>query len=120
MISASQQTLSGTCGAGLLYNFRHGYGYYDHNLETSDPPGGAGWLCAGFIRNNTCKEAYETLKKRYKIVLQTPVRRNSNSGNGFFFLVYDTKKPRWVGKSKGAPQPVWDVSGNDQYSWPWK
>jgi hypothetical protein len=111
-------TLSGTCGVGLFYGFRENNWYNRrHNSKTTRGYGGCGWQIAGFINDSVRKEVYEDLKERFKIVMQSPVRHNNNSRNMFFFVVYDTKKPR---KSKNNPNPVWDLSGNTKCKWPWE
>jgi len=118
MVSVNvNQTLPGTCGAGVLANFRpYSNGYRWTDPEQLTPAGGAGWAVAGFIRHKEgCKEAYEAFKARWPIVLQTPTRRNNNSGNSFIFVVYDTKKKR---KSKNNPEGKVDLSGNAKYNWP--
>ncbi len=122
VIAGVNVTLYGTCGVGLIAGFSQPWDNRPdaRNIETVVPYGGAGWQVAGFVNTDVCKEAYEILKKRYKIVMQTPTRRNSNSGNRFFCCIYDSKKPKWVGKKKGAPQPVYDISANDKLSWPFK
>jgi hypothetical protein len=146
MIIYQKQALSGTCGIGLLYAFSEYYSYkkscmpswYTPQPKTSGLDyntfsGGSGWNIAGFINTHVCKEAYEILRKKYKIVFQAPRRKNRNSDNSFFFVVYDSQRakaqrPRWTGKSKGAPKPQalidWETSSaipidNSQYKWPW-
>jgi hypothetical protein len=112
-------TLHGTCGTGLISNFesyRNSYSY-NRNIKDTALPGGAGWVVAGFINNEVCKEAYEIMKGRCKIVLQTPVRRNFNSRNRFFFIVYDK---RGVRKSKNNPSGGITEETNAAYKWPFK
>jgi hypothetical protein len=110
--------LSSTCGVGLLYNFTSRDNYWGHPRRShARPVGGCGWNIAGFVNDQDRKEVYEYLKSTYKIVTQSPVRRNNNSGNSFFYVMYDCKKPR---RSKNNPEGKWDLSGNDQHKWPWK
>jgi hypothetical protein len=111
----SSETLSGTCGVGLFYEFYDNS--YRGRYEHSRPYGGCGWNIAGFVNDTDSKEVYEDLKTKYKIVTQSPVRRNSNSGNNFFYVMYDCKKPR---KSKKNPEANYDLSGNAKLKWPWK
>lgn len=86
-----EDALSGTCGVSVVDSF----GEYHYNKFQ----GGAGWKCAGFIPTKTCKEFYNEFKKEWKIVFQTEVRINKNSGNPFIFVVYDsTIKSRNIGK----------------------
>jgi hypothetical protein len=113
-------SLQGTCGVGLFYNFDSAYGSRVDSWRSPEKitgRGGANWQLAGFIEGHATKEVYEAFKKRFKIVLQTPVRRNRNSGNRFFCVMYDTHKPR---KSKQNPEGVFDLSGNTLHKWPFK
>jgi len=144
MIATSAGTLHGTCGVGVFYAFslqrdkpyRNLWGDLitpnkSEKIGNKRNPGGAGWLTAGFINTSVCKEAYEALASKYKIVFQSPKRTNTNSGHAFIFIVYDTKmkpdRPRWVGKGKGAPKPQalidWENApanalDNSSFKWP--
>lgn len=51
--------------------------------------GGCGFSGTGFIANELCKEAYEYMCSTFRLVFQTPVRRNNNSGNLFFYAMFD-------------------------------
>jgi hypothetical protein len=55
---------------------------------------GAGWAIASFTDSvsleDTYYKAYLELKKKFKIIYQSPVRKNRRTGNKFFFCVYDT------------------------------
>lgn len=118
---SSSISLSGTCGVGLFSHFQNQLNPNPaYSLDKVTPRGGAGWQVAGFVNTHVCKEAYAILKKLYKIVMQSPKRHNYNSGNEFFFCVYDTRKPPWKGKRSGAPEPQLDLSPNDALAWPWK
>ena len=118
---AESRTLPSTFGVGIFYDFMEecDYGWNVRRIikEHAPPRGGCGWNIAGFIKTDESKEVYEDLQKKYKMVTQSPVRRNNNSGNSFFYVMYDCKKPR---KSKKNPEGKWDLSGNLQYKWPWK
>jgi len=151
MIRCESHNLAGSCGAGLLYAFDQFGADGDklqpnwpawrqapvnqwNNLAVRTPAGGAGWTCAAFVPTAACKEAYAILASRFKIVLQTPPRRNNNSGRSFVFVVYDTKpargaRPRWVGQRSGAPKPQalieWEKAkplpiDNSAHKWPFK
>ena len=114
----SSTALNGTCGVGLFSGF---YNYHDP-LPRLLPEnvlghGGAGWQVAGFIPTEACHEVYDKFKERFQIVMQSPTRHNRNSGNRFFFVVYDTRKPR---KSKANPEGKLDLSGNEKYKWPFR
>lgn len=109
-------TLSNGCGIGYWYGMLRNSGA----LRGDYINGGCGWQIAAFINEGRCKETYNQLKEKYKIIMQAPVRRNRNSRRNFMFVVYDVKNPRWVGKKSGAPKPIYDLSTNDNYKWPFK
>lgn len=81
----------GACGVGVVYDF-HKHRDTAAPLVSQIRGGGAGWLAVGFIDDRNSKEAYEELCEAHKLVYQTPVRRNTNSGNDFFFAIFDTRK----------------------------
>ncbi len=87
---SSEDTLVGTCGVGVLYNFAVG-GWGTPLGEATDS--GCGWYVAGFVDTDTCKQAYEELCEKYTLVYQSPVRLNINSGNDFFFCIFDAGQP---------------------------
>lgn len=79
-----------TYGCGLKYvgGFYSGYVQFT-NKAICDY--GTGFFVASFINNKTCKKAYEYFCKNTKLVYQSPVRLNKNSGNRFFFCIFDAK-----------------------------
>lgn len=82
---AADTTVDGTCGVGVLYDYNKGWGpEIGYSSES-----GCGWYVAGFIDNDTCKAAYEEMCEKYTLVYQSPIRRNKNSGNMFFFCIFD-------------------------------
>lgn len=86
--------LGQTCGVTELGHFRNSQVYYWDNsvvtIQNLTKPAGAGWFIAGFTENlPVYREAYEQLKKKYKIVYQSPVRINTRTGREFFFCIYD-------------------------------
>lgn len=90
MMYGEFSTVAGACGVGVIHNF--GTSNYYSAEATSRNPGGAGWLCAGFIyKNKMCDQMFKELNDKYKLVFQTPVRTNINSGNEFYFAVFDTE-----------------------------
>jgi hypothetical protein len=100
-----------TCGVGVSSMFRGAATPGGYNLETMSNPGGAGWHVAGFTPESAAyKEAYNDLKKKWKIVMQTPVRTNTRTGYKFIFVVYDTKS-----RLGAANREV----HNSQFDWPW-
>lgn len=93
-----------TCGVGVLSHFRNSNNQWDDfELIPRGAHGGAGWDIAGFINTKECQEAFQFLCKHRKVILQSPVRTNQNSGNKFFFCVYDRKR----GKNTVAVETNW-------------
>jgi hypothetical protein len=84
-------TVDGACGVGLVYDFGHST-YYARYDPTTKNQGGAGWMCAGFIENDSLSdEMFKQLSDKYNLVYRTPTRINVNSGNPFYFAVFDTQ-----------------------------
>jgi len=80
-----EETVTGACGISVLYEF--GYG-----KEVSDIliGGGIGLVCAGFIDGNeTSDKVFNEMQKRGQLLFKSPVRKNRNSGNMFYFAVFD-------------------------------
>lgn len=100
------QLVDGQCGIGSVKLFRdvesdkvplyvehHSYSPVDDSRYTKFyHRGGTGLFGTGFVDTNTCKKVYEALNKRFKMVLITPVRKNLNSGNMFFYAMWDDKE----------------------------
>lgn len=89
-ILADFTTIDGACGVGVAYSFADDK-YYNHPIDSRNP-GGAGFLCAGFLNNDICQRAYQQLCAKYTLVYQSPVRINKNSDNDFYFCVFDTQE----------------------------
>ena len=89
-VYARTDAVTGTCGIGVFYELSNSSSWRDVNIAKATHEGGAGWLVVGYIDTDICKEAYEILKKRFPIVFESPKRKNVNSGNEFFFVIYDT------------------------------
>lgn len=81
-------TLPGTCGVGLFSGFQLSPTYYNHGPGHALTLSGIGYAVAGFTNIPSCKEVYDDIKERYDIVFQSPVKKNENSNNQFFFIVY--------------------------------
>lgn len=109
-----------TCGVGIVSMFRRNS--LTGGTLISAPggnEGGCGWLMSGFITdsdavndgvvNTAHKEAYEELKKKYKMMDQYPVRTNQNTQNKFFFVIYDTNS---------TMGPTSRAAHNAQFNWP--
>ena len=87
-IKAELATVPGACGVGVYEGFGIHYGV---DIATAPHEGGAGYVMAGFIyKDKLCDEAFEILNKRFKLVFKSRVRKNKNSGNKFYFAVFDT------------------------------
>ncbi len=100
---ADIESVVGACGVSVIYNF--GDNDWGTNLdilhndpgedEEFDPDdcvgGGAGWCCAGFNYTEKSNKMWDYLNKRFKLVYRTPDRINVNSGNNFFFAIFDTR-----------------------------
>lgn len=96
-----------SCGMGILGNFRdceseedtHGYarGSKKDNFEEACQgltSRGTGYVQVAFIPNSVCEEVEKRLDKRWKVVFASEKRTNKNSGNTFWFKIYDyTQKP---------------------------
>ena len=91
LVLCYSNTIFGSCGVGTFTEFSSCL-QYGRRLDAVETEGGCGFLLAGFIDTSICRQAYEILAKRFKVVYQSPVRRNTNSGNRFFFVIYDTKE----------------------------
>lgn len=89
------EVVSQTCGVGVLGLFREknpGKGW--PKIDKVAHKGGCGWVISGFTNKRPdYKQAYDALCKRWgKPVYQSPVRRNTRTGNQFFFAIWDTRK----------------------------
>lgn len=90
----AQDTVNWTCGLGVIGNYSTLRPVYSHSntLSTLDEAG-TGFYVAGFIDTVECKAMYDELIAKFPIVYQSPVRQNVNSGNDFFFCVFDVGQP---------------------------
>lgn len=92
----------GACGVGDAYNFSiikstdckpsefQNYKNFVSKDSLHKRSGGCGFMSAGFIDNKECKAMYLHLKSMFPILWQSPIRFNTNSGNNFFFCIFDT------------------------------
>lgn len=81
-----------TCGLAVV----NGFGLTASNDGISRIPrlSGTGFAVAGFINTHTCRQMYTAINSAHTIIYQSPVRENSRTGRAFFFIVFDTKKPK--------------------------
>ena len=86
-------TVEGACGVGVAYDF--GYGKEVGNIVNS---GGTGYISAGFRADNyNDLLVFAEMEQRGPCVFRTPVTPNVNSGNNFFFAVFDWTKDKKFG-----------------------
>ena len=85
MIKGFVSNVVGTCGLGVLYGFKAGTTHEAFMVS------GTGFCVAGFTSHIKCENTYNKIKEKYEIVYQSPVRRNRNSGNDFFFIIFDMR-----------------------------
>lgn len=93
MLNGFTTNLPGTCGVAVNYGFQNGAGSRENSIGMQRywRERGTGFVIAGFINNSNCRKQYEKLADKYPIVYQSPVRRNRNSGNDFFFIIFDAR-----------------------------
>ena len=107
--------VSGQCGIGIIKSItdmtsdprdvktlRSGFFAPDYSVVDSSIPkdrinrihhkGGCAFFGTGFINTPVMKELYSWLCANYKMVSITPVRRNRNSDNNFFYAMFDDKE----------------------------
>lgn len=88
MIYSDHNSMDGACGVGVASCFTTYQGY---NSEiTKGTQGGCGWLTAGFVVDcPVSEEAFDLLANKYNVVFVSEERKNKNSGNMFYFAVFD-------------------------------
>lgn len=96
-----QDTLTNTCGVGVLYEFNNMWGVDPTQVDEA----GCGWYVAGFINTPNCLEAYNELCEKLTLVYQSPVRLNVNSKRDFFFCIFDAGQP---------DEPRYDYEADDE------
>lgn len=90
--------VSWTCGLGVIGNYCEKEPFYAEGdmavirkKKFEEHSGGTPFFVAGFINEEECKEMYELLEHHAVIAFQSPVMKNKNSGNKFFFCVMSTE-----------------------------
>lgn len=100
------RSVPSNCGIGYLAYFSYTYDRYSDHLEFENfvdriperKEGGCGWYITGFVNSPQCKDLHERLMKEYLLIYQSEVRTNENTGNDFFFCIFDTRnKPQKTG-----------------------
>lgn len=112
IFSCSSSMSEGQCGIGVLRAFRtvfdtkeeakaynaRNYSGRASGVDTKQPKsfdnqivhyGGVGLFGTGFIDTDLMREVYTWLCANYKMVYCSPVRKNDNSGNNFFYALFD-------------------------------
>lgn len=85
-------TVPGMCGLGVVHSFDNPHGQqYKVNVSAARL-GGIDFSVAGFTDTKRCQKTYNVIKESFDIVFQSPVKRNRNSGNMFFFIVFKRKE----------------------------
>lgn len=91
---AENESIPSACGVGHIYSFSQGdkpAWYWGTNINDLKNDGGADWTMAAFVPTDVCKAMYKALCAKHRLVFQSPVRENKNSGQEFFFCIFDTK-----------------------------
>lgn len=79
----------GTCGITVWCGYNNPYG---DSIETASM-GGIDYAVAGFVNEVDSKQVFDYIKEKKEVVFCSPVKKNRNSDNKFFFVVFkDTKK----------------------------
>lgn len=92
-----------SCGLGVLGNFHIDQNerelsdkelerYREHYFQRAEQRG-AGFVMVAYIDSDLCRTMEELVQKRgWKEIFRSEKRYNRNSGNEFWFVVYDTIK----------------------------
>lgn len=97
-VECEAEPVWGSCGITHFDNFElFEHAYKAYTVRNKKYKKGAGFALAGFVNDEACRMAYHIMAKRFKLMFQSPVRVNSNTGNRFFFCVYDTRKDKTNG-----------------------
>ena len=82
-------SLYGTCGVNVWYAYNT---LYAPSIEVAEM-GGIGYSIAGFVNESESKQMFDYIKEKKEVVFCSPVKKNRNSDNKFFFVVFkNTKK----------------------------
>ena len=91
VIRVNEETLTGTCGVSVFYSFNNDWA--TENISDIIPGGGTGIVCAGFRHKHELDDkVFAEMCKYGKLLFKTRVRKNRNSGNKFYFAVFDYAK----------------------------
>lgn len=83
-----QENLTFCCGVNDIgeFAFENDDVWQDGNAVVTKS--GTGMFTASFIDNEVCAAAYAQLTKEHKLLYQSPLRKNSNSGRQLFLCVF--------------------------------
>lgn len=88
-MTAYSSTIFGTCGVNVWYGYNTSYAPPIKGAEM----GGIGYSIAGFVNEPDSREMFLHIKEKKEVVFCSPVKKNKNSGNRFFFVVFkNTRK----------------------------
>lgn len=91
MVHVEAMTLPGGCGVEYARHFDRNP-WSESQAITELNGGGCGWLAAAFTYTPISQDAYLLMSKKYKLVFRTPDRVNTNSGNAFYFCIFDARE----------------------------
>jgi hypothetical protein len=82
----------GACGVSVISDFEIN-GVLGVDLHEGDltKDAGIGYTLAAFVNAEPSRIVYDVIQSKYKIVFQSPVKINMNSGNEFFFIIFTEK-----------------------------
>lgn len=89
MISFHRSTLPGNCYLDYLYNTGTWQNNYTYTANSDMLGVGTKWFLCGFIDRARDRQLYKELTARHKLLYQSEVRYNRNSGNRVFFCIFD-------------------------------
>lgn len=82
-------TIDGACGVTNVSDFGKRYSELVSN-KTNFLKGGTGYIFSAFVvGEEKSDEIYRLLKSKYDLVFQSETRLNINSGNLFYFCIFD-------------------------------
>jgi hypothetical protein len=95
-LSLQQEGHNFCCGVDEVGRFDYYEGTFDCEDDDEDQlyyptveRSGSGIFTATFVDNRDSRKAYEYLVSKYKLLYQSPVKNNDNSGNDLFLCVFD-------------------------------
>lgn len=90
----TQESLNTCCGVNEIGSFKDYGGWVAEERRAVIEKSGTGLFVAAFVNTPECKVAYEHCCKKHKLLYQSPLKMNSNSGRRLFLCVFEWKSPR--------------------------